>query len=427
MTEAFLHYLWKNRLFGFLDSQTTDGEPLKIVFPGYHNKDAGPDFKQAVIWIGDMKWAGDVEVHIRSSDWYRHKHQEDEKYKSVILHVVYEHDMVVERTPNEQYPTLELKGRISDDMFQRYQDLVDSPETLACGHDLENINPLTLRSCLSSLAIDRLLRKQGAVMEVVKDCAYDWTEALYRLLAVSFGFKTNADAFELLAKSLPYKIIAKHSDSELQVNALLFGQAGLLEVPELDVYYDSLKYEYDYLRYKYQLMPIGERHWKLLRLRPQNFPCMRLAQFSSLLVGTPNLMNAFIRFESVDQLKKQLSVSAGSYWRTHYHFGKMTSEHGVSMGETAVSSLLINTLVPFLFGYYRFSGQDGLMEKPVYILEQLPFENNLLTRVFQDTPFPRESALDSQALIEMQTNFCKKKRCIECTVGEKVIRNIRSR
>lgn len=426
MTEAFLHYLWQNRLFDFLNVQTTDGEPLQIVLPGYHNMDAGPDFKQAVIQIGSMKWAGDVEIHIRSSDWFRHKHQQDEKYKSVALHVVYEHDMEVERSSGEFFPTLQLKSYIPKDMYERYLQLVDSLDLLSCRGNLDSLEGICFQSQISSMAMERLLRKQEDVMNMLSQCHYDWRETLFRQIALGFGFKTNAMAFELLARSLPYKIIVKHSDSALQVNALIFGQAGMLELPHVDAYYDSLKYEYEYLRYKYQLDPIGEHHWNLLRLRPPNFPCVRLAQFSALLLRSSDLLSAFVNNPSVSYLSERLSVTADDYWTTHYHFGKETMlKHSVQMGETAVNLLLINTVVPVVFAFHRFSGNEQMLESTVSILEQLPFEDNKLTRVFKGTPFPQNTALDSQALIELLQQYCKAKRCLECGVGECLVRKIR--
>ena len=425
MTEAFLHYLWKNRLFDFLNVRTTSGVPLQIIAPGYHNFDAGPDFKQAVIRIGDLKWAGDVEIHVRSSDWFRHDHQHDEKYKSVVLHVVFEHDVEVERMPGEYFPTLELKPYVPPDMWQQYQRLTESLELLPCRRYLAQVGSLRLRSVISSMAMERLLRKQEEIMETHAQCKSDWNETLYRQLAIGFGFKTNAAAFEMLARSMPYRLIARHLDSKVQVQALLFGQAGMLSDPSVDVYHNSLKCEYEYLSYKYQLDPIGEHHWNRLRLRPSNFPCLRLAQFANLLWKTPDLLQEMLKVRSVEQCRQLLSVEADEYWTKHFQFGKETIlSHSIAMGGSSVDSLIVNVIVPILFAYYRFSGTQDKLESTVAMLEQLPFEDNKITRFFRDTPFPQETALDSQALIELLQRFCKEKRCIDCTVGEYIVRKI---
>lgn len=426
MTEAFLHYLWKHRLFDFMNLKTTAGEPLQIIFPGYHNTDAGPDFRQAIVQIGAMKWAGDVEIHIRSSDWYRHHHQNDEKYLSVALHVVYEHDCEVERRKGELFPTLELRNYIPEEMLAQYQRLMASPGQIPCASYLPGIEPLHLRSLLSSMVMERMLRKQEDVLRMVRECNGDWKETLYRLLAIGFGFKTNVTAFELLAKSLPLKVLTKHADSELQTAALVFGQAGMLERSDVDDYHDALKYEYDYLRCKYQLMPIGEHHWNLLRLRPPNFPCVRLAQFVALMHDSIDLSELCLECPSVETLKRELSVCANPYWENHYHFGKMTIlKHSVSLGDTAASLLIINTVVPFRFAHHRFFGNENQLERTLALLEELPFENNKRTREFAHTPFPQQNAMDSQALLELSQYYCSPKRCLECAIGEKIVRNIR--
>ncbi|MBR4787101.1 MAG: DUF2851 family protein [Bacteroidales bacterium] len=421
MKEAFLQYVWRNRLFRDEGLRTTAGEPLRIQFPGYPNSDAGPDFRQAVIQIGDITWAGDVEIHIRSSDWYRHRHQEDAKYRSVILHVVYEHDVEVVRRPNECYPTLELRGRVPEEIFRRCDELVGSPELLACRSKIKLCDPLTLQALVSSMAMERLLRKQAWVHDTVRQCQGNWHEALYRLLAVSFGFKTNGDAFELLARSLPYRILSRHLDSALQVNALLFGQAGMLETPLGDSYYSKLKYEYDYLRYKYNLQPIGEERWNLLRLRPSNFPCLRIAQLAALLTRDKKLLDTLLHTDDLGKLRERFAVSADLYWRTHYHFGRETAPHGVVLGASTVDSLLINTVVPFLFAHHKFFGEEARLESVMSVWERLPFEDNRLTRVCTGTPIPRTSALDSQAIMELLGEYCTKKRCMECTVGDRII------
>lgn len=427
MKEEFLHYLWKGRMFDFMNLKTVEGEDLKIIFPGFHNTDAGPDFKQAVLQIGDMKWAGDVEIHIRSSDWYRHRHEVDEKYMSVVLHVVYLYDKPVVRQQRECYPTLELARYIPSDMYEKYLRLTDSLDAISCRSYLTEIDSLHIQSLVSSVTMERLLRKQSAVRSFVQQCNGDWNEAFYRQLAIGFGFKTNTAAFELLARSLPYKIVLKHKDSHLQVSALVFGQAGFLEQEiENDTYYNQLRYEYDYLRYKYQLVPIDLSRWNLLRLRPQNFPCLRLAQFSALLSSPYHLLDEVVRFESMDVLQNLFSVCADDYWNTHYHFGKKKIlSHSAQLGTTAISLLLINTVIPFMFAYCRFRGKEHMLERVTAMLEEIPFENNKLSRVFAGTPFPRNSALDSQAQIELLQNYCLKKRCIDCLIGDKIVRSIR--
>ena len=410
-----------------MNVRTTLGEPLHIIFPGYHNTDAGPDFRQAIVQIGAMKWAGDVEIHIRSSDWYRHHHQDDEKYLSVALHVVYEHDCEVERRKGELFPTLELKNYIPEEMLAQYQRLMASSEQLPCSSYLPDMESLHFRSLLSSLVVERMLRKQEEVLRMVGECNGDWKETLYRLLAIGFGFKTNVTAFELLSKSLPLKVLTKHADSELQTAALVFGQAGMLERSDVDDYHDALKYEYDYLRCKYQLMPIGEHHWKLLRLRPPNFPCVRLAQLAALVHLSPDLAELCLENPSVKVLKKTLSVSANPYWESHYHFGQKTIlKHSMNLGETAASLLIINTVVPFRFAHHRFFGNEHQLEETMGLLEQLDFERNKLTRMYASTPFPQQNAMDSQALLELWQQYCVPKRCLDCAIGERIVRNIRS-
>lgn len=421
MTESFLHYVWQHHQYDVIGLQTTNGEQLKVIFPGYHNHDAGPDFKQAILQIDNLKWAGDVEIHIHSSDWYKHKHQEDEKYLSVALHVVYVKDCEVFRNGVEAIPTLELKDRISDEIFHRYHSLVNSMELIPCQYYLQNINSLCFTSLSSSMAMERLLQKQTLIMETVHQCHEDWNEAIYRQLAISFGFHTNAVPFELLSRSLSYKVLSKHSDSCLQIAALVFGQAGMLRAPAMDEYYNQLKYEYDFLQYKYDLVPISDHHWNLLRLRPQNFPCLRLAQFCEVIFRIPNLFQEFVRDQSADYWYSMLSVSPNAYWQTHYHFGQKTDKHPVTLGQTAITLLLINTIMPFLFAYNHFSGNEYLQERAFALLEQLPFENNKITRIYRHTPFLQNNSLDSQALIHLERNYCETRLCLECPIGGKII------
>ncbi len=291
MKEDFLHYVWQHRHYDFRNLKTSWGQRLNVVFPGYHNHDAGPDFLQAVVTIDDVRWVGSVEIHCRSSDWLRHQHQGDDKYKSVILHVVYDHDMEIQLAENEFVPTLELKDRIHQEMFDRYDSLMKEPDLLLCRFQSMNVGSIIVQNQMSEMLIERLLRRQSGFQNTLMSCQSDWNELIYRAMAVGFGCKKNGSAFELLAQSLPYRILRSHLASRLQVYALVFGQSGLLDVEEKDEYAARLRYEYDYLRYKYQLIPIGAHQWNWLRLRPQNFPPLRLAQFAQMLYETGNSLS----------------------------------------------------------------------------------------------------------------------------------------
>jgi hypothetical protein len=422
MKEAFLHYVWQYQLFDTENLRTSSDEELAVISPGMLNRDAGPDFKGAVVRIGNITWAGDVEVHVRSSDWYRHHHQQDEKYKMVALHVVYEHDREVERLPGELFPTLELKGLIQEGMYEQYLRLTSALEVVPCQAFLPDISALMVRGQMETVLMERLLRKQSQVRETVAQCRGDWQEALYQRLASGFGLKANADAFELMAKSLPFKVVARHSASALQVQSLVFGQAGMLEAPEGDEYYRQLKSEYDYLRYKYQLVPIEMHHWNLLRLRPQNFPCVRLSQFGRLLYEIPDLWGELTLNTSMSYWWHRFSVSADDYWATHYHFNKLTSQHATAVGDMTISLLFINVVVPLLFAYRKFRGEDELLEETLGMLEGIPFENNRVTRGLVGAGFPHQHAADSQALLELYNTYCRPRRCLDCAIGDCIVR-----
>lgn len=422
MKEDFLHYVWQNRHYDFLNLKTTDGRKVNVVFPGYHNHDAGPDFLQAVVVIDDMRWVGSVEIHCRSSDWLRHNHQHDDKYKSVILHVVYEHDMEIRLSDNEIVPVMELKGLIPDELYNRYESLVTMPDKLLCRWSLSDLDSVVIQSQLSKALVERLTGRQERYRLMLGNCNKDWRELVYRMLAIGFGCKKNATAFELLAQSLPYRIVKAHQSSKLQTYALLFGQSGMLESVEGDEYVEQMRYEYDYLRYKYQLTPIGTHHWNWLRLRPQNFPSLRLAQFAQLLYETENLSTDQVLHAPYIQLQQWLTVAPDSYWERHYQLGKSTEKHASGLGHTTADLLIINTVVPLRFSYAHFFGDNDMQEAALTLLERAGYENNKTTRVFANSAFPCKSAYDSQAQMEQMEHYCERKRCLCCSIGEKIVR-----
>lgn len=422
-----MHYVWQHRHYDFRNLKTVQGQQLNVVFPGYHNHDAGPDFLQAIVMIDDVRWVGSVEIHCRSSDWIRHRHQKDDKYKSVILHVVFEHDMEIQLDGNEIVPTLELKELIPLEMFLRYDSLMKVPDLLLCRSQLPDIDKLIIQSQLSAALMERLLRRQSGFQSTLMSCHSDWNELIYRAMAVGFGCKKNGTAFELLAQSLPYRIVRNHLSSRLQVYALVFGQSGLLGLEDCDEYTDRLCYEYDYLRYKYQLSPVGAHQWNWLRLRPQNFPPLRLAQFAQMLYETGCSLSDKVLKAGLASLQSWLSLAPDEYWQTHYMFGKSSPKHASGVGELVVNSLIINVVVPIRFAYARFTGDDDMQEDALGLLERLPYEDNKTTRLFIDSAFPCRCAYDSQAQLELMDQYCSQKRCLKCAVGEKIVREMGAR
>lgn len=424
MNESFLHFVWQYRHFNVLKAVTTDGQKLLIDYPGMHNHDAGPDFLQAEITINGIKWFGSVEIHIRSSDWLKHHHQNDEKYNSVILHVVYENDVDISLPNGEKIPSLELKSLIDDRMFEKYEKLLSNPDVLACRNSLENIDSVYLNNQLASSLLERILKSQDKILKMLAECKYDWNEVIYRMLMESFGCRTNSVGFELLARNLPYKIVYQHRNSALQLDALFFGVGGFLNSEEQSDYYSQLCYEYDYLRYKYQLSEIPAYKWNLLRLRPQNFPAIRIAQFSNLMYVSKKPLKDLVLEQSFEELSDWIRVSAGDYWQHHYQFGKTTKSHRVALGPQAIDSVMINAIIPIRFSYAKYFGNDRKQEEALRLYEHIDYENNLRTRIFSETKFPSRHAGDSQAQIELLKEYCTAKRCLKCTIGEKIIREI---
>lgn len=422
MQESFLHYVWKHRLYDFQNLKTTADEIVSVIHPGFSHVHAGPDFKQAMIKIDEVTWAGDVEIHIHSSDWFKHQHQYDPKYQSIILHVVYEHDTEIRREAGELFPTIELKKYIPKRMIERYRELSLSENVLPCRNQIEHIDKLNFTSFLSGFAMERLMNRQNAIFEILKQCKNDWEETFFRMLLLGFGFKTNATAFELMGKSLPFRHLKKHTDAKKQIYALIFGQAGMLEKEEEDTYYQILQSEYQYLKYKYNLIPIQEKNWNYLRLRPPNFPCIRLAQLSELLFRSPDLFHKLLYDEKAVSDNRCLSYPPDDYWQTHFYFGKTTHRRNVSLGEGAANLLLINTVVPVLFAYATFHGDEKMQIRALTILENIAFEENSITHFYREAGFPSDGALYSQAILELNKNYCPRKLCLKCAIGSAILR-----
>jgi hypothetical protein len=421
ISEKLLQHVWKNQWFDSKKLETVHKQSILILNQGFTHQDAGPDFKQAIIKIDGVIWAGNVEVHIRSSDWYKHQHQNDTKYHSVILHVVYEHDQEVFIEPKTPLPTLELRLLLSSQLLLRYSQLINTSVSLPCEAYLEKIPPLTIQSFFTRLAYDRLSRKQAQIFEILHSFSEDWEQVMFYILCQSFGFKTNAPAFEILGKALSYKILKKHADSHLQVAALIFGQAGMLEEELEDAYYQSLQNEFLYLKAKYKLLPIETKCWNLLRLRPYNFPCVRLAQLGEIIYRHHDLFAKINTSGNLDYFQKIFVNKPHEYWNTHYYFGKTSRESEKIMGEHSFHLLLINALIPFQYSYNTFIGNEKFQEYSMRLFELLPYEENHITKKYHQFEGFAKQAINSQALLELHHEYCEKKRCIDCVIGQKIV------
>lgn len=423
MTEEFLHYIWKYRLFDSSDLQTAAGEKIQIVKTGTQNTDAGPDFFDARIKIGNTLWAGNVEIHLNSSSWKSHKHQKDGAYNNVILHVVYSNDAKTKSKNSRNIPILCLKNKFDEKLFEKYQNLLKSKSRIPCENQISVVDEFVKNSWRERLCIERLERKSKSILEDLKLYNNDWSEVFYIHLAKNFGLKINSEPFVLLAKSLPNSILAKHKDNLLQLEALLFGQAGFLNKKFNDEYPNKLSNEYLFLQKKYSLTPVEKHLWKFLRLRPVSFPTIRISQFANLIHQSSFLFSKIIQCDRVSDIQKLFSVTASEYWNTHYIFDKSSGNKIKYLGAETVQKIIVNSLVPFLFVYGKQKGNLLYQERALKFLETLPHEENSITKYFQKLNFENKSAAASQSLLELKNEYCDKKKCLYCSIGNHLLRS----
>jgi len=427
-TEDFLHYVWKFRLFDKTDLKTVDGETIEIYSAGIHNSDSGPDFHNARVKIGDTMWAGNVEVHVPSSDWHKHNHTNDGAYNNVILHVVYRDDEPVILPNGRRLPTLELQNRISPELYNRFHSLVYSNQTfIPCEGSIATVDEFTMRSWFTRVLIERLEKRSTTVISALNLNRGDWEETFYQFLAANFGFKTNALPFELLAKSLPQNILAKHKNNPMQIEALVFGQAGFLAGELIDEYPLTLQKEYNFLRKKYNLTPIENHLWKFLRMRPQNFPTIRLAQFAALVVRSNHLFSKILDIKDVKALRELFTdIPVNLYWEDHYRFNAPSKPSAKNIGQSSVDVLLLNTLALFLFSYGKHLQLQYYIDRSLKLLENLPKEENNIIADFNVVGVSIKTAFESQALLELRNNYCIFKKCLQCGIGNKILAHSKS-
>lgn len=418
--EQLLCHIWKYRLFDQSNLRMTDGEPFEVIEAGTFNRDAGPDFFNAKIRTHKAVWAGNVEIHEKSSDWYLHRHHQDKLYDSVILNVVLTHDSEIYRTNGEKIRQFVLQ--IPPRAFEDYAFLnAHSPGTLPCAFRLSEVNELFMADWKTALATERILAKADRVKTWVDRYAGNWEEAFYILLLRSFGTGINSEPFERLARSLPSNYLLKHIDSLLQTEAFLFGQAGFLQEDCDHPYYLLLQREYSLLRTKFHLTPLLKENWRFFRLRPSAFPHVRLACLAALLNKYPRLFTTFLDARSLDDLKALFQVHLHAYWENHYQFGEPSPEKNKGLGLQTVESILINTLIPVLFAYGERMNDASVEERAIDFLEKMAPENNVYIRNWREAGVKVRNAFESQALLQLQKEYCEKHKCLYCRIGHQLL------
>jgi hypothetical protein len=422
MRETLLHFLWRTRRFDARNLSTSDGQSVEILHPGEYNTHAGPDFLNARIRLSETLWAGNVEMHIHASEWVEHGHNADPAYHNVVLHVVLQEDQPIRRPSGERIPCLVLRDRIPPKLLSTYYRLEHEQAWIPCQPFLGDVSPVIRLNWLDRLLVERLEQKTWMVAEVLQSTQNHWEEALYRCLARNFGLKVNAEPFEMLARALPLRILSKHRNHLFQLEALVFGQAGLLETSFKEDYPNSLVREYRHLRGKYQLSPLPGHQWKFLRLRPANFPTIRLAQFAGMLHHAEHLFSQLLESGNVREMEDLFVFPHSSYWDTHFQFDKPSVPQIKDPGRSFVHSILINTVVPFLFHYGKTRQLQSFQEKALLILEALRPESNAILNNWKEAGIRPWNAAQSQALLQLKTHYCDHKRCLECAIGNAVLR-----
>ena len=425
LSEDLLHFIWKYRLFTKHDLYTQSGKPIRILHVGTHNQDAGPDFLAARLVIGEVEWGGNVEIHMRTSDWERHSHHQDKAYNNVILHVVYEHDKITYREEGTPLETLELKSRIATTFLPRYRELMSGMWWIPCEKMIHRVPAFHLSQWLSRLLMERFEYKIAAIYNLLDEKRGSWEDTCYIWVARNFGFKVNADAFEQLARNLPLSVIGKHKNNPLLVEALFFGQAGMLADRDFeDAYPQALKREYAHLQRLHSLQPMEAAAWRFMRTRPGNFPTVRIAQLSALCLRSTQLFAAITGTSEIRSLRAFFdNLPINPYWLKHYRFDAVSASGGNQLGQRSIDILLINAVAGIIFAYGKYVGKEMYIYRAIALLEALKAEDNAVLNRFAALGIKSVNAADSQALLQMKTFYCDKKKCLDCGVGLQLIKH----
>lgn len=423
--EDFLQRVWKYQYFDKSQLRTTDGLPIEVKKIGFHNFHEGPDFLESRIKIGKLEHAGHVEVHRKSSDWKHHDHDADPRYDSVVLHVVWEDDRPIHRTDGSLIPTLELKGKIWLDVLRNYERLVSRKDEILCGQELKEIKPIIKFSMLEKALVERLEKKSEQFNGILQNINNDWEESTYRWLFQCFGFKTNALPMLRLAESIPYRTLQKHGPQSTIIEAILFGQADLIPENPQDEYGKFLKKEYDFYQKKYGLKKnIHHHEWKLMGVRPHNFPAVRIAQLAQILCQNPSLFSAIINFSGNYELfKKIFDIDIPEYWQQHFGIDKPAQKRlSKKLSNNTLTLLTINFISPLWFAYGQYIQEPEWKEKSFDLLQEVSAEDNFIIRKYSVHLWIAQNAFDTQGMIGLYQDYCKPKKCLDCKIGQNLLK-----
>jgi hypothetical protein len=421
MKEDLLQFIWKFQYYNSNELLAVNGDAIQVIHPGSHNLNQGPDFTEAKIKISDTLWAGNIELHINSSHWNLHGHSSDHNFKNIILHVVWNHDVEIKDGNGNNLHTLELQSRVSKLLLEKYAQLMNVAQFIPCEKQLHQVNELALSSWKQRLVAERLLTRSENILQILKETNYHWEECFWWLIAANFGLKVNSDIFQQIAKTLPVPVLGKHKNSIIQIEALLFGQAGLLKNQFSEKYPALLQKEYRFYQKKYKLNPVdGELYF--LRMRPANFPTIRLAQLAMLIHESEHLFSKIKEANSIAEVKKMFGVVANDYWHYHYIFDEETDCKIKTLGKQMIDNIIINTVVPILFSYGLHHNEEYFKEKAINWLEEVSPEKNSITKGFEILGFANKNAFDSQALLQLKKEYCDKRNCLQCSIGNSLLK-----
>ena len=423
MTEALLHYIWKLRLFNADNLLTKSGEVIEIIHQGFHNHDSGPDFLNAKIRIGKNTWAGNVELHVNGNEWYQHKHQQDDAYNNVILHVVMEskEDFVTAKNA-ATIPCLELKGRINEQLLSRYEALMRAATSIPCANSIKQVDSFVIDNAIERNTIERLERKVNAIVDMLHASNGDWEHTAWQMIARYLGSGVNRDPMEQVVKQIPVSVLSKHADNALQIEAMVFGVSGLLKGDFADDYPRQLQKEFNYLKRFHSLNVLEPGVFRWAKIRPANFPTVRLAQLAAVMMSDVKIFSRLLKCESIKEIESLFLIKPNVYWQNHYRFDEV-SEKGVGkIGATTIAIIAINAIVPLLFAYGKHKGEESFCDKAVSLLQSIDAEVNVITKTFGTFNIAAQSAFQSQGMVQLKQNYCNNFRCLDCGIGNAILK-----